>query len=44
MIFLIIASIVLLALKRNKESLYLLGMCISLAVHLTGILIKEVLS
>lgn len=39
MIFLIIASIVLLALKRNKESLYLLGMCISLAVHLTGILI-----
>ncbi len=39
MIFLIIASIVLLALKRNKESFYLLGMCSSLAVHLTGILI-----
>jgi len=39
MIFLILASILLLALKRNKESFYLLGMCISLAVHLTGILI-----
>ncbi|WMJ86626.1 sensor histidine kinase [Anaerocolumna sp. MB42-C2] len=39
MIFLIIASILLLILKRNKESFYLLGMCISLTVHLTGILI-----
>lgn len=39
MIFLIIASILLMLLKRNKESFYLLGMCISLAVHLTGILI-----
>ncbi|MDF2820246.1 MAG: hypothetical protein K0R15_687 [Clostridiales bacterium] len=39
MVFLIIASIVLLIIKRNKESFYLFGMCLSLAVQLTGILI-----
>lgn len=39
MIFLMIASVSLLIVRRNKESFYLLGMCLSLATQLTGILI-----
>lgn len=39
MIFLIIASIMVLIVKRNKETLYLFAMCISLALMLIGILI-----
>ncbi|MEK5444009.1 ATP-binding protein [Fredinandcohnia sp. FSL W7-1320] len=39
MIFLIISSIMVLLVKRNKESFYIFGMCISLAIMLTGILL-----
>ncbi|MCH6267204.1 sensor histidine kinase [Neobacillus citreus] len=39
MMFLIIASILVVIVKRNKESFYLFGMCISLAIMLTGILL-----
>lgn len=39
MIFLIISSIMVLIVKRNKETLYLFAMCISLATMLIGILI-----
>ncbi|ROR25313.1 histidine kinase/DNA gyrase B/HSP90-like ATPase [Mobilisporobacter senegalensis] len=39
MLFFMIASILLLIVRRNKESFYLLGMCLSLAIQLTGILI-----
>lgn len=38
-IFLFIASILILAAKRNNESYYMAGMCMSLAIMLTGILI-----
>jgi signal transduction histidine kinase len=39
MIFLIISSIMVLLVKRNKESFYIFGMCISLAIMLSGILL-----
>ncbi|CQR47416.1 CAI-1 autoinducer sensor kinase/phosphatase CqsS [Paraliobacillus sp. PM-2] len=39
MIFLIFSSITLLIMKRNKETFYLFGLCVSLATMLTGILI-----
>lgn len=39
MLFFMIASILLLIVRRNKESFYLLGMCLSLAIQLAGILI-----
>lgn len=39
MFILIIASITLLIVKRNQETFYLFGMCLSLALMLTGILI-----
>ena len=39
MLFFIIASILLLIIRRNKESFYILGMCLSLAIQLSGILI-----
>lgn len=38
-LFLIIVSILACISRRNKESLYLAGMCLSLAIMLTGILI-----
>ncbi len=38
-IFLVIVSILVLVTKRNRETFYLTGMCLSLAVMLTGILI-----
>jgi signal transduction histidine kinase len=37
MIFLIFSSITVLIVKRNKETFYLFGMCISLAIMLSGI-------
>lgn len=39
MLFLIIASILVLILKRNMETFYLLGMCLSLTTMLSGVLI-----
>lgn len=39
MAFLIISSVLVLIAKRNKETLYIFGMCISLAVLLSGILL-----
>ncbi|MBO1004376.1 sensor histidine kinase [Pseudogracilibacillus auburnensis] len=39
LIFLLIASIMVLIVKRNKETFYLFAMCISLALMLTGILV-----
>lgn len=39
MLFLIIASIVVLIIKRNRETFFLFGICVSLAVMLSGILI-----
>lgn len=38
MVILIIASIIVLLVKRNRESFYFFGMCVSLAIMLTGIL------
>lgn len=38
MILLVIAAIFAVFAKRNKESIYLLGMCVSLAIQLSGIL------
>ncbi|HHV09168.1 MAG TPA: HAMP domain-containing histidine kinase [Clostridiales bacterium] len=39
LIFLVVVSVLLLLSSRNKETFYLAGMCLSLAVMLTGILI-----
>ncbi|QKE76177.1 HAMP domain-containing histidine kinase (plasmid) [Arthrobacter citreus] len=39
MIFLTISSIMVLIVKRNKELFYIFGMCISLAIMLSGILL-----
>lgn len=39
MFFLIVASVTLFIINRNKESFYLLGMSISLAIMLSGVLI-----
>ncbi|MHB8128126.1 MAG: ATP-binding protein [Mobilitalea sp.] len=38
-IFLVIVSVLIVITKRNREAFYLTGMCLSLAVMLTGILI-----
>ncbi len=38
-VFLVIVSVLVLISRRNKESFYLSGMCLSLAIMLTGILI-----
>lgn len=37
MFFLVVATVLLLIVKRNRESVWLLGMCLSLAVNLTGV-------
>ena len=39
MLFLLISSILVLIVKRSKETFYIFGMCISLAVMLSGILL-----
>lgn len=39
MLFLMLSSILVLIVKRNKETFYIFGMCISLAIMLSGILL-----
>ncbi|MGM9987221.1 MAG: sensor histidine kinase [Bacillaceae bacterium] len=39
MLFLLISSILVLIVKRNKETFYIFGMCITLAIMLSGILL-----
>jgi len=39
MVFLLVSSILVLIVKRNKETFYIFGMCISLAIMLSGILL-----
>lgn len=39
MLFLIVSSILVLLVKRNKETFYIFGMCLSLAVLITGIML-----
>lgn len=39
MLFLIVSSILVLLVKRNRETFYIFGMCISLAILITGIML-----